>query len=37
MSTERGIEIFGNLNNGDTLAVRATDERKPGSFRLLEG
>ncbi|MEP7277618.1 MAG: efflux RND transporter periplasmic adaptor subunit [Bacteroidota bacterium] len=31
MSTDRGIEIFGNLINGDTLAVRATDERKPGS------
>jgi membrane fusion protein, multidrug efflux system len=31
MSTEKGIEVFGNLNNGDTLAVRATDERKPGS------
>jgi membrane fusion protein, multidrug efflux system len=31
MSTEKGIEIFGNLSNGDTLAVRATDERKPGS------
>jgi membrane fusion protein, multidrug efflux system len=31
MSTERGIEIFGNLSNGDTLVVRATDERKPGT------
>lgn len=31
MSTDRGVEIFGNLTNGDTLAVRATDERKPGS------
>jgi membrane fusion protein, multidrug efflux system len=31
ISTEKGIEIFGNLNNGDTLLVRATDERKPGS------
>ena len=31
MSTEQGIEVFGNLTNGDTLAVRATDERKPGS------
>ncbi|WP_165870323.1 efflux RND transporter periplasmic adaptor subunit [Albibacterium bauzanense] len=31
MSTEKGIEIFGDLNNGDTLVVRATDERKPGS------
>jgi membrane fusion protein, multidrug efflux system len=31
MSTEKGIEIFGALNNGDTLVSRATDERKPGS------
>jgi membrane fusion protein (multidrug efflux system) len=32
MTTEKGIEIFGNLTNGDTLLVRATDERKPGSL-----
>ncbi|WP_286766729.1 MULTISPECIES: efflux RND transporter periplasmic adaptor subunit [Sphingobacterium] len=31
MSTENGIEVFGELNAGDTLVVRATDERKPGS------
>lgn len=31
MSTDKGIEIFGNLHNGDTLAARATDERKAGS------
>ncbi len=31
MSTEKGIEIFGNISNGDTLVVRASDERKPGS------
>lgn len=31
MSTDKGMEIFGNLANGDTLVVRATDERKPGS------
>lgn len=31
MSTEKGIEVFGDLTNGDTLVVRATDERKPGS------
>ena len=31
MSTERGMEVFGNLSNGDTLLLRATDERKPGS------
>jgi membrane fusion protein, multidrug efflux system len=31
MSTDKGIEVFGNLANGDTLAIRSTDERKPGS------
>jgi membrane fusion protein (multidrug efflux system) len=31
MSTDRGIEVFGNLHNGDTLVSRATDERKAGS------
>lgn len=31
MSTEKGIEIFGELTKGDTLVIRATDERKPGS------
>ena len=31
MSTEKGIEIFGNLTNGDTLVQRATDERKAGT------
>ena len=31
MSTDTGIEVFGNLDNGDTLVARATDERKPGS------
>lgn len=31
MSTEKGTEIFGNLSNGDTLVMRATDERKPAS------
>jgi membrane fusion protein, multidrug efflux system len=31
MSTEKGTEIFGDLSNGDTLVVRATDERKPGT------
>jgi RND family efflux transporter MFP subunit len=31
MSTDKGIEIFGNINNGDTLINRATDERKPGT------
>jgi RND family efflux transporter MFP subunit len=31
MSTDKGIEVFGELNNSDTLMIRATDERKPGS------
>jgi membrane fusion protein (multidrug efflux system) len=31
MSTDNGIEVFGSLSNNDTLIVRATDERKPGS------
>lgn len=31
MSTDKGIEIFGNIGNGDTLISRATDERKPGT------
>lgn len=31
ISTDKGIEIFGNVINGDTLLMRATDERKPGS------
>ena len=34
MSTEKGIEIFGELTIGDTLVVRATDERKPESGGL---
>jgi membrane fusion protein (multidrug efflux system) len=31
INTDSGIEIFGNLKAGDTLLVKATDERKPGS------
>jgi RND family efflux transporter MFP subunit len=31
MSTDKGVEVFGDLNNNDTLVIRATDERKPGS------
>jgi membrane fusion protein, multidrug efflux system len=31
MTTDSGIEVFGNLNTGDTLLVKGTDERKPGS------
>lgn len=32
MSTDKGIEIFGNLNNGDTILNRASEERKPGTI-----
>jgi RND family efflux transporter MFP subunit len=31
MSTDAGIEVFGDLNTGDTLLMKATDERKPGT------
>ncbi|HVW59639.1 MAG TPA: efflux RND transporter periplasmic adaptor subunit [Puia sp.] len=31
ISTDKGLEIFGNLQPGDTLLVKATDERKPGT------
>jgi len=31
ISTDKGVEIFGQLNPGDTLLVKATDERKPGT------
>lgn len=31
MSTDKGIEVFGELNNSDTLILRGSDERKPGS------
>jgi membrane fusion protein (multidrug efflux system) len=31
MSTDKGIEIFGNLQRGDTLVARGNEERKPGS------
>lgn len=34
MSTDKGIEVFGNLGNNDTIVVRATDERKPGSTAI---
>jgi len=30
ISTDKGLEIFGNINTGDTLLVRATDEKKTG-------
>lgn len=31
MTTEKGIEIFGDIHAGDTIMLKATDERKPGS------
>jgi len=31
MTTDAGIEVFGDLHKSDTLLVKATDERKPGS------
>jgi RND family efflux transporter MFP subunit len=31
LSTEKGIEVFGTLQAGDTLVTRASDERKQGS------
>lgn len=31
MTTDAGVEVFGNLASGDTLLVKATDERKPGT------
>jgi RND family efflux transporter MFP subunit len=31
MTTDAGIEVFGDLKTGDTLVAKATDERKPGS------
>lgn len=30
MSTDKGVEIFGDIRNGDSLLVRANDEIKPG-------
>ncbi len=31
ITTDTGVEIFGNLKSGDTLLVKSTDERKPGT------
>jgi RND family efflux transporter MFP subunit len=31
MTTDAGVEVFGELHAGDTLVAKATDERKPGS------
>ena len=32
MTTDSGVEVFGDLHPGDTLLTKATDERKPGTF-----
>jgi RND family efflux transporter MFP subunit len=31
ITNDNGVEIFGDLQKGDTLLVKATDERKPGT------
>lgn len=31
MTTDAGVEVFGKLAAGDTLLVKSTDERKPGT------
>jgi membrane fusion protein (multidrug efflux system) len=31
MTTDGGVEVFGKLTAGDTLLIKATDEKKPGS------
>lgn len=31
INNDSGVEIFGDLEKGDTLLVKATDERKPGT------
>ena len=31
MTTDAGIEVFGEVHPGDTLLTKATDERKPGT------
>jgi membrane fusion protein (multidrug efflux system) len=31
MTTDSGIEVFGDLHTGDTILTKATDERKPGT------
>lgn len=31
MTTDAGVEVFGELHPGDTLLTKATDERKPGA------
>lgn len=34
MTVDAGVEVFGNIQAGDTLLRKATDERKPGSTGL---
>jgi len=31
LTTDAGVEVFGDLHPGDTLLTKATDERKPGT------
>ena len=31
ITTDSGMEVFGNLKTGDTLLIKGTDERKPGT------
>ena len=31
MTTDNGVEVFGDVHPGDTLLTKATDERKPGA------
>jgi len=31
MTTDAGVEVFGDVQPGDTILVKATDERKPGT------
>lgn len=31
LTTDAGVEVFGELHQGDTLLLKASDERKPGS------
>jgi len=31
MTTDNGVEVFGDLHPGDTILTKATDERKPGT------
>lgn len=31
MTTDKGVEVFGDIRAGDTIVLKATDERKPGT------